>query len=338
MDGLVLLTGISGFVAKQIALKALNVGLSIRGTLRDPRRADEVRQALRPWLKDPDTLDRLSFAPADLEVEAGWDAAMAGAAAVIHTASPFPLAQPKDEGVLIRPALEGTARVLRAARRAGVSRVVLTSSTVAVMNAGRDRIFTEDDWCDPSDPAATPYARSKVLAERKAWDIAQSEGLHLTAINPGFILGPPLDGHYGSSLRLIERLLKGRDPMVPAYGFPVVDVRDVAEMHVRALLRPETVGRRYIAAAGSLSLAEMGRLLKAEYPVRRIPTVEAPGVLMRVMALWDPAVRAILPELGRIQRVSNQRAVQEMGMEFIAPQVALKACADWLVRSGQIWH
>ncbi len=337
MTQLVLLTGISGFVAKHIALRLLNAGYVVRGTLRSLDRANEVRAAIRPYLKSPDAEALLTFAAADLEQDAGWSAAMQGASALVHSASPFPISQPKDEAVLIRPAVEGTARVLRAAKAAGIARVVLTSSTVAVCSDGKHGIQTEDDWCDTTLPTTTPYAKSKTLAERRAWDIARSDGLALTTINPGFILGPPMDLHYGSSIRLVARILKGKDPLMPPFGFPVVDVRDVAEMHLRAVQRPETAGRRFIASAGSLSMAEMGRVLKAEYPVRRIPTREAPQMVMRLLSVVDAEIRSILPKLGHVERVSNNRAVHDMGIEFIGPQAALKASADWLVKHGQIW-
>lgn len=336
MEGPIVLTGVSGFIAKHIALRLLNAGHAVHGTLRSPSREAEVRSALMPALKDPALLDRLSFAVADLERDAGWAEVMAGAAALVHCASPFPIAQPKDEDVLIRPALEGTARVLRAARAAGVRRVVLTSSTVAVLNETKPGMQDEDDWCDVSLRSTTPYARSKTLAERKAWEIARSEGLELTTVNPGLVVGPPLDGHYGSSLGLIERFMRGKDPMLPPFGMPVVDVRDVAEMHLRALQRPETIGRRYIASAGSLAMVDMGKVLKAEFPDRRIPVREAPALLVRVLALFDPQIRSILPKLGRLERVSNLRAVQDLGMEFISPQAALRTAAEWLVRNGRV--
>ena len=333
---LVLLTGVSGFIAKHIALKLLNAGYSVRGTLRRMDRADEVRAALAPYCTEH--AGELSFVQADLESDAGWADALQGVAALIHTASPFPGAQPKDPTQVIRPAVEGTERVLKAAAAAGVTRVVLTSSTVAVLNEAKpDTLQDEADWCDVHLPTTTPYAKSKTLAERAAWEIAKARGLKLTTINPGLVFGPPLDEHYGTSLALVERILKGRDPMMPLVGQPVVDVRDVAEMHLRALERPETIGRRYIAASGSMAFVDMGRTLKAAYPTRRIPTREAPKALVRLLALFDPSIRTILPKLGHLERVSNARAVKEMGMEFIAPKAALLASADWLVKHGRIW-
>ena len=333
---LVLLTGVSGFIAKHVALKLLNAGYTVRGTLRRMDRSDEVRAALAPYLTEH--AGELTFVQADLESDAGWADALQGITALVHTASPFPGAQPKDAATVIRPAVEGTERVLKAAAVAGVTRVVLTSSTVAVLNEAKpDTLQDEADWCDIHLPTTTPYAKSKTLAERAAWEIAKARGLRLTTINPGLVFGPPLDEHYGTSLALVERILKGRDPMLPPTGLPVVDVRDVAEMHLRALQRPETEGRRYIAASGSMAMVDMGRTLKAAYPTRRIPTHEAPKILVRAIALFDPAVRTLLPKLGHLERVSNARAVKEMGMEFIAPKAALLASADWLVKHGRIW-
>jgi len=234
MTETVLLTGISGFIAKHVAVKFLNVGYAVRGSLRRLDRAEEVRSAVTPHLRAG--AGALSFAQADLESDAGWAEAIAGVAAVVHTASPFPIRQPKDEQELIRPAVEGTLRVLRAAHAAGVGRVVLTSSTVAVLNDGKPGdLQDESDWCDVGLPGTTAYAKSKTLAERAAWEFVKGRVMTLTVINPGLVLGPPLDIHYGSSLRVVERLLKGRDPMVPDFGLPLVDVRDVAEMHLRAV-------------------------------------------------------------------------------------------------------
>ncbi len=337
MTGTVLLTGASGFIAKHIALAALNRGLAVRGTLRNPGRAEEVRRALRPHLADPAALDRLAFVPADLDQDAGWDAAMQGVGAVVHCASPFPIVQPDDPQALIGPAVDGTRRVLGAAARAGVGRVVLTSSVAAILDPRRSRVQDETDWCDPDAPGVSPYEASKTLAERAAWDMAQTQRLALTTINPGFVLGPPLDRHFGSSLGLVLRILRGRDPMLPPMGLPMVDVRDVADMHLRALERPGTAGRRYIAAAGSMWLADWGRVLKAEWPTRRIPTRTAPPWVVRLLALAQPDLCVTLPKLGRLDQVSATRAAQEMGMAFIAADQALLAAARWMVDRRLVW-
>jgi dihydroflavonol-4-reductase len=333
---LVLLTGCSGFIAKHVALKFLNAGFDVRGTLRRLDRAEEVRAAVAPLLVKG--AGALSFVQADLESDVGWAEAMAGVDAVVHTASPFPIAQPKDPQALIRPAVEGTRRVLEAAADAGVTRVILTSSVAAVVDLSKgSQLQDEEDWCDPKKDSATAYEKSKTLAERKAWEIAKARGLQLTTINPGFVLGPPLDEHYGSSLGLVERFLKGKDPMVPPMGLAIVDVRDVAEMHLRALQKPDTAGKRFIASAGAMAFVDMARALKAAWPTRRIPTREAPKPVLRLLALFDPSIRTILPRLGHTDHLSNARAVREMGMQFTAPRAALMASAEWLVAQGKAW-
>ncbi len=329
---LVLITGISGFIAKHIALRFLQAGWSVRGTLRTMDRADEVRKALALTLP-PETLARLSFAEADLTADKGWAKAMQGAEILIHTASPFPMSQPKEAADLVRPAVEGTLRALRAAYGAGIRRAIVTSSTVAVINENRTGVQDESDWCDLAAPGTSAYAMSKVQAERAAWDFVAKEApdMALTCINPGLVLGPPLDAHFGTSLNLVRRILRGRDPMLPLIGFVCVDVRDVAEMHLRAALRPETAGKRYLAAAGSMTMPDMGLVLKTAYPMRRIPTRVAPLFLLKLLALFDPEVRGILPSIGTLFEVSNARARREMEMQFIEPADALLASANWLV-------
>lgn len=339
MTDTILLTGISGFIAKYVALLALQRGYAVKGTLRSMSRADEVRAALRLHLADPAVLTRLTFVTADLGNDAGWDAAMEGVSAVLHTASPFPMTQPKDENALIGPAREGTLRVLRAAHKAGVSRVVLTSSVVAVLNDHNPGVQDENDWADVAVPGTTAYAKSKTLAEKAAWEFASENGMALTTINPGLVVGPPLDRHFGTSLAVIQRILKGKDPMLPDVSFPVVDVRDVAEMHIRALERPGTAGKRYLSVADGpvMSMVEMGQFFKARYPTRRIPTRKAPKPLLQVIALFDPSLRTILPEIGKRQALSNLRAQQEMDMTFIPAADALAATSDWLASQGLVW-
>lgn len=333
MTDTVLLTGISGFIAKHCAVKLLNAGYAVRGSLRSPTRQDEVRTAIRPHLTSPKMEANLDFVSLDLTSDDGWAEAAKGVVAILHTASPFPISQPKDENDLIRPAVDGTLRVMRAAKAAGVNRVILTSSIVSVMQGGGQKTYTEADWLDPNAPGTSAYAKSKVMAERAAWDFVKTDapGIALTTINPGFVVGPPLDAEYGSSVAVIKRFLSGKDPMMPAIGLPTVDVRDVAEMHLRALQRPDTAGKRYLAAAGSLWFAEMGKAMKAAFPDRRIPTRVAPNFILRVLALFDSELRAILPQLGIIERVDNIRAITEMGMTFIPADQAVIASARYLV-------
>lgn len=335
MPQTVLLTGISGFIAKHVAAKLLAAGHTVRGSLRRLDRADEVRAALAPVVGD-EALARLSFVALDLEQDAGWAEAMHGVAALVHTASPFPVAQPKDPQVLIRPAVEGTLRALKAAKAAGVMRVVLTSSTVAVTDTSVSGPQDETNWCDPNAPDTSAYGQSKTFAEQAAWAFAAEHGLQLTTINPGFVMGPPLDRHYGSSIGVIARILRGKDPMVPMLDFPVVDVRDVAEMHLRALERPEVAGLRILAVAGNMTMPAMAAELKRAHPSRRIATRVAPMFVLRLLALFDPQIKAILPSVGKAHPISNARAREVLDMRFISPEGALRASADWLLQNREV--
>lgn len=334
MPQTVLLTGISGFIAKHIAAKLLLAGHEVRGSVRRMDRAEEVRKALLPVVGEA-ALARLSFVTLDLEDDAGWHDSMQGVTALMHTASPFPVAQPKDAQVLIRPAVDGALRALKAAKAAGVSRAVLTSSTVAVTDTSKTGLQDETNWCDPSAPDTSAYGQSKTLAEQAAWAFATANGLHLTSINPGFVMGPPLDRHYGSSIGVIARILRGKDPMVPMLDFPVVDVRDVAEMHLRALERPEVAGMRILAVAGNMTMPAMAKELKRAHPQRRIATRVAPMFLLRVLALFDPQIKAILPAVGASHPMSNARARDVLQMRFISPEGALRASADWLLSEAK---
>lgn len=336
-DDPVFVTGASGFLAKHVVLTLLRDGHAVRASVRDPARAEEVRQAVLPNLP-AGAGDQLSFVTLDLTRDEGWERAMEDCAALIHTASPFPIAQPKAAEDLVRPAVDGTRRALTAAKAAGIDRVVLTSSTVAIIDPDRHdgHVFTEDDWSDAKGRPEAPYARSKVMAERAAWEIASREGLKLTTINPSFILGPTLDSRFGSSLGLVRRILRGRDPMVPKLGFPVVDVRDVARAHADALAADEAAGQRFVVSAGSLWMTEWGRILKTVYPGRRMPTMAAPRAILRLLALFDGEVRAALPSVGHMEEVSAEKARRILGIDFIPPDKALIAAAESLVSRGLV--
>ncbi len=329
----VVLTGASGFIAKHIARQLLEEGHAVRATVRSLKRADEVRAAVLPGLP-PGAADRLTFAEADLTADKGWPEAMAGASALLHTASPFPLNQPKDPQELIRPAVEGTRRALSAAADAGVTRVVLTSSVAAILNPGSRELRDETSWLDPDAPGVTPYYASKALAERAAWDLARERGLRLTAINPALVLGPLLDRQSGTSVSLVQRLLRAKDPMVPRLSLSAVDVRDVARMHVQALSLPQTEGERIIAADGLLPMPEMARMLRRAFPDRRIPTRVIPDWLVRALAPLVPDLRTPRALLGGRDLVSNDKARRLFNMTFIPREEALLASARSLITLG----
>ncbi|MEM6635979.1 MAG: NAD-dependent epimerase/dehydratase family protein [Pseudomonadota bacterium] len=322
----ILLTGVTGFIAKHIALNLLEAGYAVRGSLRTPSRAEEVRNALAGHLSDASALDRLTFVELDLTDDAGWPEAVAGVDALVHTASPFPIIQPKDESELIEPAVSGTLRAMRAAKSAGVERIVLTSSVVAAMwtKTASGRAISEADWTDTSHPAASAYVKSKTLAEEAAWDfVAESPETLLTTINPGLVIGRPLDKNYGSSLELIERIFAAKDPMLPDVGFPGVDVKDVAAMHLKALEDPSTAGKRYLATTSWVTMRDVAETLQHAYPDRKIAKRQAPKLLLQFLSLFDPSIRTILPALGIHLTIDNTRAREDMGMEFTPVEEAL---------------
>lgn len=334
-DKPIVLTGASGFIAKHVLLKLLIGGHRVRATIRSPNRAAEVRAAVLPQLP-PEAAQRLTFAHLDLLQDEGWAAALNGAGALVHTASPFPIAQPTDPNDLIRPAVDGTLRAMKAAQAAGVSRVILTSSVAAVYSIGGPAVQDESHWTDLQSPGVSAYIKSKTLAERAAWDFANANAMQLTTINPGLVMGPILDKVYGSSVGLVRRMLLGKDPMLPKISFALVDVRDVADMHVRALGNPQAVGERIIASAGSMWFCDVARVLKTVYPDRRIPTRNAPGIVLRALSLFDASVRTIAPRQGHFEQVTNAKAKRLLGIDFIPMDESIRASARSLFQMGQV--
>ena len=336
----VFVTGASGYIAKHIIVALLNRGYDVTGSVRTLTRATEVRGAVAPHVSSEIDLDsRLRFCVLDLTSDQWWQDALVGSDHLIHTASPVPMVQPKDPETLIRPAVDGTLRALNAAQTAGIRRVVMTSSIAAIGSGiqpdGRGA-FSESDWTDLTQPGVTTYARSKTMAENAAWAFAKDHPkMGLTVINPGVVVGTPLDLNYGASVALIERILSARDPMLPKLGFPIVDVRDVAEMHVRALEQPETIGKRFIAADRFMWLHEIAAILKAAHPDLGITTRCAPALLVRLMALFDPSLRPTLPILGLRQDMTSARARSEMGMRFRDVAASIRETGAFLVANKE---
>lgn len=335
MTDTVLVTGASGFIAKHIIAELLRHGYRVRGTVRDPARsADDVRRALA---RASVISGGVEIIAADLLRDEGWDAATRGCRFVLHVASPFPITQPADPQVVVAPAREGTLRVLQAAAAAGVERVVLTSSTVAIMYTAAHapgHVFTEDDWTDPGRADLTPYIKSKTLAEQAAWAFVRASpgAPQLCAINPAFVQGPALDPDLSTSLEVIRLMGKGAYPAAPRVEFPVVDVRDVAELHVKAMTHPNAAGQRFLAAHGSQSLMGIGQLVAQTLPdlKRKVPRFVMPDLMVRTLALADKRLRTVLPELGVVRHCSNAKAREVLGHTFRAPEVAVKAAAQSL--------
>lgn len=328
MPNHVLLTGVTGFIAKRIALDLLNAGHTVKGTLRNDKRADEVRDAIRPHLTDASALDRLSFIELDLTSDNGWTEAAQGCDVLMHTASPYPLASPNDEEDLIRPAVDGTLRALKAAHAALITRVILTSSVAAIEANDVTGTLTPEDWTDVAHPKATSYYKSKTLAEKAAWDfVAEHPTLQLTTINPALVLGAPLDSNYGSSLEIVERLMKGADPMLPDLSFGIVDVEDVSAMHIAAMDKPEAIGQRFIGSAGIISMPDAAKHLAQAYPDKKITTRTAPLWLLRGFALFDPSIKTILPQVGARAGLDTSATTGTLGITFTPVATAIDRSA-----------
>jgi nucleoside-diphosphate-sugar epimerase len=339
MPQTVLITGGSGFIGSHIILQLLAAGHQVRTTIRNLTREGEVRAMLKVGGADPG--NRLSFFAADLENDAGWREAVAGSDYVLHVASPLPPSVPKHEDELIVPAREGTLRVLRASRDAGVKRVVLTSSFAAIGygHKVRETPFNETDWTDPNGDDVAPYAKSKTLAERAAWDflVREGRGLELSVINPVGVFGPVLGADYSASILLVQRMMDGAMPGAPQLYFGAVDVRDVAELHILAMTHPVAKGERFLAVAGEfLTMLDIAKILKVRLgaSAKRVPTRQLPNWMVRLAALRDPAVKLILPELGKKKNATNEKARLLLGWEPRSNEEAIAATAESLVRLG----
>jgi nucleoside-diphosphate-sugar epimerase len=335
----VLVTGGSGFVGSHCILRLLAAGHEVRTTVRSLKREGEVRAMLKEGGAEPG--DRLSFIAADLENDAGWPQAVTGCEYVLHVASPFPQGIPKHEDELIVPAREGALRVLRASRDAGVKRVVLTSSFAAIGygHPPQKAPFDETSWTDPNGDDVRPYVKSKTLAERAAWDFIGREGagLELAVVNPVGVLGPVLGPDYSTSILLVQRLMDGAMPGSPQLYFGVVDVRDVADLHIRAMIQPAAKGERFLAVAGNfISMVDIAKVLKARMgaAARRVPTRQLPNWLVRIAAMRDPAVQQIVPELGTMKNATNEKARRVLGWAPRSNEECVVASAESLVRLG----
>ncbi len=336
---LVLVTGGSGFVGVHCILQLLDAGYRVRATVRSLNREAEVRAMLKTGGAQPG--EALSFAAADLTSDAGWPQAVAGCDYVLHVASPFPASVPKHEDELIVPAREGALRVLRAARDAGVKRVVLTSSFAAIGYGAKptDRPFTEENWTDPNGSDVGAYVKSKTLAERAAWDFIAREGgaLELSVVNPVGVLGPVLGPDFSTSILLGQRLMDGAMPGCPRLSFGIVDVRDVADLHLRAMTHPAAKGERFLAVAGDfVTIQEIARVLKERMgdAARRVPTRVLPDWMVRLVSLFDASVKLIVPELGTFKNASNAKARRVLGWAPRSNEDAIVATAESLLRLG----
>ncbi|MBB4839521.1 dihydroflavonol-4-reductase [Sphingomonas kyeonggiensis] len=336
----ILVTGGSGFVGSHVILQLLAAGHNVRTTVRNLAREPQVRATLEKAGADT---SRLSFFAADLEKDDGWAEAVAGCDYVQHVASPFPQSQPEDEQELIRPAVDGTLRVLRAAHAAGVKRAVVTSSFAAIGygHGNRSGDYSEADWTDVNGPAVQPYMKSKTLAERAAWDFvaAGGKGLELAVVNPVGIFGPALNDDLSTSIWLVKSMIEGKMPGLPDLWFGVVDVRDVASLQIEAMTHADASGERFLAVAGpAMSIPQMADVLRANLGAAgaRITRRRIPSWLVRIMAIFNPMAREAAPRLGIQSNASNAKARKLLGWQPRSNEEAILASAKSLIELGLV--
>ena len=337
----VLVTGGSGFIASHVILQLLAAGHTVRATVRDLKREPAVRALLKEGGTEPG--ERLRLYAAELMKDAGWAEAAQGCDYVLHVASPFPANVPKHEDELIVPAREGVLRVLRAARDAGVKRVVQTSSFAAVGYGLPDQAqpYDETNWTNLHGEGLTAYVKSKTIAERAAWDWLAREGggLELAVVNPVAVFGPVLGRDFATSILLVQRLMDGSVPGCPRLWFGGVDVRDVADLHVRAMIDPAAKGERFLAVAGEfVSMLEMAQMLKRRLgpAAKRVPSRELPDWMVRLFALVKPEAKQIVPELGKRKNATSAEAQRVLGWKPRSLEDSLVASAESLMRLGLV--
>jgi nucleoside-diphosphate-sugar epimerase len=336
----VLVTGGSGFIGSHAIVQLLADGYRVRTTVRSRGREAGVRAMLKIGGAEPG--DRLSFAEADLERDAGWAEAVQGCDYVLHVASPFPPGVPKHEDELIVPAREGALRLLRAARDADVKRVVLTSSFAAVGygQAPRSTPFDETSWTDLNGTKVSAYVKSKTLAERAAWDfVAEHSALELSVVNPVGVFGPVLGPDYSTSIQLVKRMLAGEMPACPKMSFGVVDVRDVVSLHIAAMKHPAAKGERFLAVSSDfISILAIAKILREKMgaAAKRAPTREVPNWIVRLASLRDPGLKMVVSEVGKNRNATSAKATRLLGWQPLSREDALVATGESLVKLGLV--
>lgn len=335
MSESVLVTGGSGFIAIYCITQLLNANYAVRTTVRSSKKEELVRQMLREG--GIVSTDQLSFVEADLADDRGWREAADGCRYVFHGASPTPSTMEGPEENWIAPARNGVLRVLRAAREAGVKRVVMTSAfgTIGYGHKVLDRPFTEEDWTDLS-ADVPPYQKSKTLSEQAAWQFIEREGagMEFTTLHPVAVLGPVLGPDFSHSIRIVQRLMSGL-PRCPKVNSGFVDVRDVADLHLRAMISPAANGERFLAISGhSLWMIDLARMLKRRLGNRaaKVPTRESPNWIVRLMALRDPTVRMMAAQLGKVMDASSEKAERLLDWQPRPVEDSLVETAESLLR------
>jgi len=324
----VLVTGVTGYIGQYCAAELLNKGYDVVGTVRSLSKANATRAAIAAVAP----VENLTFVKADLLSDDGWDDAMQGCSYVLHVASPFFLAEPKDENELIAPAVDGTRRVIDAAERAGVRRMVLTSSVAAMITGKPSGRYGPDAWSDTSANIGA-YPKSKTLAEQAAWEAVAESDMELAVINPGVVFGPSLGAEIdGQSVALITDMIGGKMPMVPDIALGAVDVRDVAKLHVAAMTTADAAGKRFIAAtAEPVSMREVAAVLR-EAGYTKAPKRKAPRIAIKMMSLFDREAKGLLPMIGKRAAFDNQATFDILGWQPTPMDASLTEMAASIAR------
>ncbi len=312
----VLVTGASGFIAEHCIIELLKNGYSVKGSLRTMNREQEVRDAVKTETDDT----KLEFCKLDLLEDDGWEDAMWDCDYLMHVASPFVIEDPKDENELIKPAKEGTLRALNAAKKAGIKRVVLTSSVAAVNSHMMSGTSDHTTWTDINSKYVTPYQKSKTIAEKAAWDFYNNQDnsnkMELAVINPGGVMGPQLGNDLGgASTQIVSQLISGKFPMIPALSFPFIDVRDVAILHLKAMTTPEADGKRFIAAHSEPTwMYQVAEVLSAA-GYEKIKLKKAPSFMLKLIGLFDNKTKSLVPMLDKYVPCDNSQTVKILNWE-----------------------
>ena len=312
----VLVTGASGFIAEHCIIELLKNGYSVKGSLRSMNREQEVRDAVKTETDDT----KLEFCKLDLLEDDGWEDAMWDCDYLMHVASPFVIEDPKDENELIKPAKEGTLRALNAAKKAGIKRVVLTSSVAAVNSHMMSGTSDHTTWTDINSKYVTPYQKSKTIAEKAAWDFYNNQDsnnkMELAVINPGGVMGPQLGNDLGgASTQIVSQLISGKFPMIPALSFPFIDVRDVAILHLKAMTTPDAEGKRFIAAHSEPTwMYQVAEVLSAA-GYEKIKLKKAPSFMLKLIGLFDNKTKSLVPMLDKYVPCDNSQTVKILNWE-----------------------
>jgi len=337
---IIVVTGATGFIAKHVMAQLLDAGFRVRATLRNPDKSQQVHKTIDGMCASPIN-ERLELVQCDLLADEGWKQAMDGARALMHLAAYVPAREPKKEESVIRPSLEGSERVLNFALDAGINRVVMTSSIAAIgyghKYAGSSVDFTADDWTDVVGlKDSWAYPKAKVLAEKLAWKIADEKGLDLTCICPSMVFGPIPDNDTSASLEVIKQLMTGQIPAIPPGGLSVIDVRDVAKIHVSALNDDKTFGQRIIASAQYIKFTQIAEILGTKYPSAKIPRFIAPILLLKIVGVFSRTIRQIVADLDVVRNYDGSAGEQLLGCKYFDASDASLASARSLIELGLV--